>query len=86
MSSINAYFENLSALINRTLTTQQPVMEEAARAIAECFRNDGMFPVTVCVYVIDNMLVCEIYDGAVEHAAAPVQTQPPRQSTGGLDW
>ena len=50
------------------------------------FRNDGMFPVTVCVYVIDNMLVCEVYDGAVEHAAAPVQTQPPRQSTGGLDW
>ena len=43
MSSINAYFENLSALIDRTLKTQQPVMEEAARAIAECFRNDGMF-------------------------------------------
>ena len=42
MSSINVYFENLSALIDRTLRTQQPVMEEAARAIADCFKNGGM--------------------------------------------
>ncbi|MBR6767816.1 MAG: SIS domain-containing protein [Clostridia bacterium] len=42
MSSINFYFENLSALISRTLETQQPVMEEAARAIADCFKNGGM--------------------------------------------
>jgi len=42
MSSINTYFENLSALIGRTLETQQPTMEASARAIAECFRNGGM--------------------------------------------
>ena len=42
MSAINAYFDNLSALISRTVETQQPAMEAAARAIADCFRQGGM--------------------------------------------
>ena len=42
MSAIHAYFDNLSALIARTLETQQSGMEEAAQHIAECFRNGGM--------------------------------------------
>ena len=39
MTAINAYFDNLTALIGRTLETQQPGMEEAAQHIADCFRN-----------------------------------------------
>ena len=42
MSAIHTYFDNLSALIARTLETQQCGMEEAARHIADCFRQGGM--------------------------------------------
>ncbi len=42
MSAINEYFENLSSLITRTLETQQPAMETAARQIADALRNGGM--------------------------------------------
>ena len=42
MNAINVYFENLNALINRTLETQKDGMEEAARRIADCFRQNGM--------------------------------------------
>ena len=42
MSAIHTYFDNLSALIARTLETQQAGMEEAAQHIAACFRNGGM--------------------------------------------
>ena len=42
MTAINAYFDNLAALTARTLETQQAGMEEAARRIADCFRNGGM--------------------------------------------
>ena len=42
MSTINAYFDNLQALLARTLSTQQPAMETAARQIADCLKNGGM--------------------------------------------
>lgn len=42
MTAINAYFDNLTALIGRTLETQQAGMEEAAQHIADCFRKGGM--------------------------------------------
>ena len=42
MSAIHAYFDNLNALLARTLETQQEGMETAARAIADCFRQGGM--------------------------------------------
>ena len=42
MSAIHAYFENLSALMERTLESQQAAMEETARKIADCFRQGGM--------------------------------------------
>ena len=42
MSAIHAYFENLNNLLSRTLETQQQGMEEAARHIADCFRQGGM--------------------------------------------
>lgn len=42
MSAVNDYFDNLSELLNRTLKTQQPAMEEAARHIADCLKNGGM--------------------------------------------
>ena len=42
MSAINAYFDNLSALIARTLETQQPAMEQASRKIADCLKAGGM--------------------------------------------
>ena len=42
MSAINAYFDNLSALLNRTLETQQEALETAARRIADCLREGGM--------------------------------------------
>lgn len=42
MSAINAYFDNLNALMNRTLDSQQNGMESAARHIADCFRRGGM--------------------------------------------
>ena len=42
MSAINAYFDNLSALLTRTLETQQEALETAARHIADCLREGGM--------------------------------------------
>ena len=42
MSAINAYFENLSQLLNRTLQTQQEALETAARQIANALREGGM--------------------------------------------
>jgi len=42
MSAINAYFDNLSALLTRTLETQQEAMETAARRIADALREGGM--------------------------------------------
>jgi len=42
MSAINAYFENLSALLSRTLETQQEALETAARQIANALRDGGM--------------------------------------------
>jgi len=42
MNAMNTYFNNLTALLERTLETQQAGMEEAARRIAECFRQGGM--------------------------------------------
>ena len=42
MSAIKTYFDNLTALLTRTLESQQAGMEEAARHIADCFRRGGM--------------------------------------------
>ncbi len=42
MSAINAYFDNLSALLARTLETQQEALETAARQIADALREGGM--------------------------------------------
>ena len=42
MSTINTYFDNLQALLARTLETQQPAMETAARQIADSFKRGGM--------------------------------------------
>ena len=42
MSAINAYFENLSELLNRTLETQQDALETAARQIANALCDGGM--------------------------------------------
>ena len=42
MSAINAYFENLSELFNRTLESQQDALETAARQIANALRDGGM--------------------------------------------
>lgn len=42
MNAVNDYFNNLSDLLDRTLNTQQPAMEKAARRIADCFRTGGM--------------------------------------------
>ncbi len=42
MSAINAYFKNLSELLNRTLETQQEALETAARQIANALRDGGM--------------------------------------------
>ena len=42
MSAINAYFQNLSQLLNRTLQTQQEALETAARQIANALREGGM--------------------------------------------
>ena len=42
MSAIHEYFDNLSALLTRTLETQQDAMETAARRIADCLRDGGM--------------------------------------------
>jgi len=42
MSTINTYFDHLQALIARTLDTQQPAMETAARKIADCLKKGGM--------------------------------------------
>ncbi len=42
MSTINTYFDNLQALLARTLDAQQPAMETAARQIADCLKRGGM--------------------------------------------
>ena len=42
MSAINTYFDNLSALIARTLDTQKDAMDTAARRIAESLKTGGM--------------------------------------------
>lgn len=42
MTAIDAYFGNLTELLNRIVTTQKEGMETAARRIADCFRNGGM--------------------------------------------
>ena len=42
MSAINTYFDNLNALLARTLDTQAQGLETAARVIADCFRQGGM--------------------------------------------
>ena len=42
MSTINTYFDNLQALLTRTLATQQEAMETAARKIADCLKGGGM--------------------------------------------
>lgn len=43
MSAINGYLVNLISLLNDTLKTQYNEMEMAARRIADCFRQGGMF-------------------------------------------
>jgi len=42
MTAINRYFDNLSALIERTLATQQEGMERAAQAVAKALRSGRM--------------------------------------------
>ena len=42
MSTIHTYFDNLQALLARTLDTQQEAMEAAARKIADCLKRGGM--------------------------------------------
>ena len=42
MSAINTYFDNLSALIARTLETQKDAMEASARRIADSLKAGGM--------------------------------------------
>ena len=42
MSTIHTYFDNLQALLVRTLATQQDAMEAAARTIADCLKAGGM--------------------------------------------
>ncbi len=42
MSAVQAYFDNLSALLARTRETQAENMERAARAIADCLKSGHM--------------------------------------------
>lgn len=42
MNAIDCYFSNLNALLERTLSTQAPAMEQAARCIAGRIRQGGM--------------------------------------------
>ena len=42
MSTLHTYFDNLQALLARTLNTQQQAMEAAARMIADCLKGGGM--------------------------------------------
>ena len=42
MSAINAYFDNLSALLARTAQTQAAGLEEASQQIAKCLKGGGM--------------------------------------------
>ena len=42
MSAIENYFDNLSALLARTMDTQAESMERAARAIADCLKSGHM--------------------------------------------
>ena len=42
MDAIEAYFTNLSRLLEKTLRSQRNAMEESARRIANAIRNGGM--------------------------------------------
>ena len=42
MTTIDTYFDNLKALLERTQKTQKDAMETAARSIAACLKNGGM--------------------------------------------
>lgn len=42
MSTIDTYFDNLTALLVRTQQTQKDAMETAARRIADCLKQGGM--------------------------------------------
>ena len=42
MSAVDTYFSNLEALLEKTFKTQSEAMEEAARRIADCFKNGGL--------------------------------------------
>ena len=42
MSTIDTYFDNLSALMTRTIETQQDSMERAAQAVAQCLKEGHM--------------------------------------------
>ena len=42
MTAINRYFDNLSALMTRTIETQQDSMERAAQAVAQCLKEGHM--------------------------------------------
>ena len=42
MSAIDTYFDNLEAILDRTLRSQSGAMEEAARHIADSLRQGGM--------------------------------------------
>ena len=42
MSMLDNYFENITALLTRTLESQKEAMETASEKIAECLKNGGM--------------------------------------------
>lgn len=42
MSAVHAYFDNLTALLARTLKTQQDAIETAAQRVAACMKAGGM--------------------------------------------
>lgn len=42
MTAIDRYFDNLNGLLQRTVDSQAPAMEAAARALADTLKNGGM--------------------------------------------
>lgn len=42
MSMLDNYFENITALLTRTLASQKAAMETASRKIADCLKDGGM--------------------------------------------
>ncbi len=42
MSMLDNYFENITALLTRTLASQKEAMETASRKIADCLKSGGM--------------------------------------------